>query len=303
MTDDLTLNRDLPANAGQCEKVSPLVRRIVAPNPSAYTFTGTCSYIIGKGEVAILDPGPLLPEHCDALLQAVSGETVTHIVITHTHRDHSPAAAILKQETGAIVAGCHPNPLARPLAPGEADPLTTNSDGNYKPDLVLENGGMLKGRNWSLEAVETPGHTANHLSFRLDEENALFSGDHVMAWSTTVISPPEGSMSAYMASLEKLLQRDEQIYWPGHGGPVREPRAFLRALLLHRRAREAAILRRLKEGDEMIPQIVSALYPDIPETLVGAAANSVFAHLEDLVARELVVTEGFPRGDGLYRAV
>ncbi len=292
--DQLTFNRDLPADAGQCERISPLIRRIVAPNPSPYTFTGTCSYIIGKGEVAIVDPGPLLPEHCDALLQAVSGEVVSHILVTHTHRDHSPAAAILKQETGAVIAGCHPNPLARPLGPGEVDPFTTSSDGNYHPDIVLEDGNSIDGAGWSIEAVTTPGHTANHVCFRLNQENALFSGDHVMAWSTTVVVPPEGSMSSYMASLEKLLQRNEEIYWPGHGGPVKDPRAFVRALLIHRRAREASILNRIRNGDQTIQQIVAAIYPEIPTALTNAAGASVFAHLEDMIAKGTVKTDGFP---------
>ncbi|MEN3930293.1 MBL fold metallo-hydrolase [Microvirga sp. W0021] len=302
MSDDVTFNRELPENAGLCEQVSPLIRRIVAPNPSPYTFTGTCSYIIGKGEVAILDPGPLLPEHCDSLLQAVSGETVSHIVVTHTHRDHSPAARIIRDETGAQIVGCHPHPLSRPVAEGEIDPLTTSCDGSYKPDIVLEDGWTVEGKGWLLETVATPGHTANHLSFRLNEENALFSGDHVMAWSTTVVAPPEGSMSTYMASLEKLLKRDEVIYWPGHGGPVNDPKAYVRALLLHRRAREAAILRRIKEGDSDIPAIVSALYPGLNPALIGAASCSVFAHLEDMVQRGLVTTDSLPSIEGLYAA-
>lgn len=297
MTEPLVFNRDLPADAGQCEQVSPLIRRIIAPNPSPYTFTGTCSHIIGKGRVAILDPGPLLPQHCDTLLQAVSGEKVSHILVTHTNRDHSPAAALLKRETGAIIAGCHPDSLSRAVAPGEDDPFKFSTDGDYVPDIVLEDGSSIAGDGWTLHAIDTPGHTA----FNFAEEKALFSGDHVMAWSTTIVAPPEGSMSTYMASLEKLLPRDDDVYWPGHGGPVAAPRAFVRALLLHRRAREAAILRRLETGDSTIPALVSALYQGISPSLNGAAALSVLAHLEDLVARNLVKTEGAPRRDSSLR--
>jgi len=301
MTEPLNFNRELPAAAGQCERVSPLIRRIIAPNPGPYTFTGTCSYIIGKGEVAIVDPGPLLPQHCDALLQALSGESVSHILVTHTHRDHSPAAALLKRETGAIIAGCHPDSFSRAMASGERNPLASSTDRDYIPDIVLEDGSTLAGHGWTINAVDMPGHTANHVSFHLVEENALFSGDHVMAWSTTVVAPPEGSMSAYMASLDKLLQRNDSIYWPGHGGPVNSPRSFVRALLLHRRAREAAILRRLESGDETIPALVSVLYQDLSPSLIGAAAMSVLAHIEDLVSRNLVITEGPPRLNGIFR--
>lgn len=303
MTEPLVFNRDLPADAGQCEQVSPLIRRIIAPNPSPYTFTGTCSYIIGRGQVAILDPGPLLPQHCDALLQAVSGEKVSHILVTHTHRDHSPAAALLKRETGAIIVGCHPDSLSRAVASGEMDPFTSSTDRDYVPDIVLEDGSTIGGVRWTLSAIDTPGHTANHLAFHLGEENALFSGDHVMAWSTTVVAPPEGSMRAYIASLEKLLQRDDAIYWPGHGGPVSNPRTFVRALLLHRRAREAAILRRLETGDNTISALVSALYQGISPSLKGAAALSVLAHLEDLVTRNLIATEGEPRRNSIFKLV
>lgn len=300
MPDDIAFNRELPAEAGQCEQVSPLVRRLIAPNPGPYTFTGTCSYIVGNGTVAIIDPGPLLQEHCEALLRAVSGETISHIVLTHTHRDHSPAAAFLKEKTGAPIVGCHPVSLSRPLAPSEHPPAS--NDVTYKPDRILEDGETIAGPDWQLEAVATPGHAANHLAFLLPEENALFSGDHVMAWSTTVVAPPEGSMAAYMASLEKLLQRNERIYWPGHGGPVNDPKAFVRALLLHRRAREAAILNRLRQGDNSIGNIVTALYPGLADALVGAASMSVFAHLEDMVTRGLIETDGASRLNGSYRS-
>ncbi len=303
MPKDPQFNRDAPAPSGMSEQVSPLVRRIIAPNPGPFTFTGTCSYIIGHGTVAILDPGPMIQQHAEALLRAVASEKVSHIVITHTHRDHSPAAAFIREKTGALLVGCHPEPLARPLRDGETDPLTTHCDANYRPDRVLAEGDTVTGPGWLLEAVATPGHIANHLAFRLNEENALFSGDHVMAWSTTVVSPPEGSMSAYMASLEKLLKRSEELYWPGHGGPVREPRNFVRALLLHRRAREAAILRHLRKGASPVTALVAALYPELNPALIPAAARSVMAHLEDMHERGLVGREGLDDNESVFQII
>jgi glyoxylase-like metal-dependent hydrolase (beta-lactamase superfamily II) len=290
-----------PVAAGVCERLSPLVRRLVAGNPGPFTFTGTCSYIVGKGRVAVIDPGPDLPQQIEALLQALHGEMVTHILVSHTHRDHSPAARALKAATGAPILGCSPHRAARALAPGETAGLEGSADRDHAPDEVLAEGDTVEGPGWRLEALETPGHTANHLAFALPQEQALFSADHVMAWSTSVVSPPDGSMSAYMASLDKLQHRDETVYWPGHGGPVREPRAFVRALAQHRRQREAAILARLAAGDRTIAALVAAIYQGLPPALVPAAGLSVFAHLEDLVARGLVCTDGPPTLAGDYR--
>jgi len=301
MADDITFDVSPPAKAGECVRVSPLVRRIVANNPGPITFTGTCSYIVGSGHVAIIDPGPDLPEHIDALLEAVRGETVTHILVTHTHRDHSPAAKAIKAATGALLVGCGPHRSARPLFEGEVNLLEASSDRDYAPDQELAEGDVIEGRNFTLAALATPGHMANHLAFSLAEEKALFSGDHVMAWSTSVVAPPDGSMSDFMASLDKLRDRDETVYWPGHGGPVRDPQRFVRALAHHRRQREASILNRLAAGDRTIPAIVGAIYQGLKPALVGAAGLSVFAHLEDLVAQRRVVTEGVPSLDGEYR--
>jgi glyoxylase-like metal-dependent hydrolase (beta-lactamase superfamily II) len=301
MSDDLTFDTQPPARIGECVRVSPLVRRIVANNPGPITFTGTCSYIVGSGQVAIIDPGPDLPEHIDALLAAVRGETVTHILVTHTHKDHSPAARAIKAATGARLVGCSPHRSARPLFDGEVNLLETSSDREYAPDQELTDGDVIEGHGWSLGALATPGHMANHLAFSLPDENALFSGDHVMAWSTSVVAPPDGSMSDFMASLDKLRGRDETIYWPGHGGPVREPQRFVRALSHHRRQREVSILNRLAAGDRTIPAIVAAIYQGLKPALIGAAGLSVFAHLEDLVAKGLVATDGIPSLDCEYR--
>jgi glyoxylase-like metal-dependent hydrolase (beta-lactamase superfamily II) len=300
MADDLVFDTR-PVEAGACRRLTPLVRRVVAANPGPVTFTGTCSYIVGDGRVAIVDPGPDLPEHVQNLLEAVRGESVTHILVSHTHRDHSPAARMIKDATGAPIVGCGPHREARALAFGETNRLEASTDRDYAPDAQLREGDAVEGSGWRLVAVETPGHMANHLAFALPEENALFSADHVMAWSTTVIAPPDGSMSAFMASLEKLRGRDEAVYWPGHGGPVRQPKRFVRALINHRRLRESSIVGRLAAGDRTIPEIVAAIYQGLDPALVGAAGLSVFAHLEDLVARGVVATDGAPSLTGEYR--
>ena len=301
MADDLSFDIRSPAQAGECVRVSPLVRRIIANNPGPITFTGTCSYIVGTGKVAIIDPGPSLPGHVEALLGEVRNETVTHVFVTHTHRDHSPAAAAIRAATGAAIVGCGPHRPARALFTGEVNPLEASSDKDYAPDRELGDGDAVEGDGWTLAALATPGHMANHLAFSLVEEKALFSGDHVMAWSTTVVAPPDGSMSEFMASLDKLRGRDETVYWPGHGGPVTEPQRFVRALVHHRRQREASILNRLAAGDSTIPEIVTAIYQGLNPALVGAAGLSVFAHLEDLVARGKAATDGAPALDGRYR--
>jgi glyoxylase-like metal-dependent hydrolase (beta-lactamase superfamily II) len=301
MADDLVFDTEFPATSGECQRLTPLVRRVVANNPGPITFTGTCSYIVGNGHVAIVDPGPDLPDQVPMLLDAVRGETVTHILVSHTHRDHSPAARALQAATGAPILGCSAHRTARPLALGEVNVLEASTDADYAPDQTLAEGDVVEGKGWRLAAVETPGHMANHLAFALPEEQALFSADHVMAWSTTVVAPPDGSMSAYLASLDKLRGRDEAVYWPGHGGPVRDPQRFLRALAHHRRQREASILNRLAAGDRTIPAIVGAIYQGLKPALVGAAGLSVFAHLEDLVIRGVVATDGPPTLTSEYR--
>lgn len=275
------------------EHVSPLVRRVVAPNPGLFTYKGTCSYILGAGDVAIVDPGPDDPRHIAALLDTIRGERLRYILVTHTHRDHSPAARSLREATGATIAGCSPYmPPADRQASGPG--LDASHDAAYAPDITLTEGDRLTLGAATVAALETPGHTANHLCFALTEEKALFTGDHVMGWSTTVIAPPDGSMTDYLASIERLRQRDDAVYWPGHGDPVQEPQRYLRALLHHRRAREAAILQRLEAGDDTILAMVARIYESVDRRLHGAAAMTVFAHLEDLVLRGLVESDGPP---------
>lgn len=301
MAESPRFDLDFAAPPGVCAALSPLVRRVVADNPGPVTFTGTCSYVVGRGRVAVIDPGPDSPAHVAALLDAVRGETVTHVVVSHTHKDHSPAAAAVAAATGARIVGCLPHRAARPLAEGEVNVLEASADLAYRPDEAMREGDAVEGPGWRLVAVETPGHMANHLAFALPQERALFSADHVMAWATSFVGPPDGSMSDYMASLDKLRGREEALYWPGHGGPVTEPQRFVRALHHHRRQREASILQRLSQGDRTIGEIVPAIYQGLAPGLVGAAGLSVFAHLEDLVARGLVASDGPPTLTGEYR--
>lgn len=281
------------------ERVSPRVRRVVAPNPGPFTHRGTCTYVVGAGEVAIVDPGPDKPAHIDALLKAIDGETLSCVLVTHTHRDHSPAARALKEATGARIMGCAPYaPRAdiRVEGPG----LDASHDTAHAPDVVMRDGDRVELDGATIEALETPGHTQNHLCFALAEEKALFTGDHIMGWSTTVVAPPDGSMSDYMASIQRLRRRSDEVYWPGHGDPVRDPARYLRALAHHRRAREAAILQRLEAGDDTIAALVARIYESVDRRLHGAAALNVLAHLEDLVARELVASDGPLRLTGRF---
>lgn len=292
----------LPAS-GEIRRLTPLVRRRICPNGGPFTASGTCSYIVGHGRVAIIDPGPEDAGHVAALAAATAGETVTAIVVTHTHRDHSPGARLLQALTGAPIVGCGPHKAARELAEGEFPHLDASADREHRPDRELADGETVSGEGWTLTALATPGHTMNHLAFAFPEENALFSGDHVMAWSTTVVAPPDGSMRAYMAALDRLRERPEAIYWPGHGGPVRDPRRFVRGLAGHRRQREAAIRARIAAGDRDIRAIVMAVYQGLDPALRGAAALSVFAHLEDMVERGLVRSDGPARLDGVFEPV
>jgi len=301
MSDDIPFDKSFDLPPGKVEEVAPGVRRLLADNPGPFTFKGTLSYIVGRGQVAVIDPGPLDEAHIAALLEAVRGETVTHIFVTHTHRDHSPAAARIKAATGALLLAEGPHRAARPLNVGEAPRLEASNDTEFRPDRALADGETVAGSGWTIEAVATPGHTANHMAFALKEANLLFSGDHVMAWSTPVVAPPDGSMRDYMASLHKLARRPETIYLPGHGGIVREAPRFVEHYIRHRRNREAAILRRLTDGEADIPAIVRAIYIGLDPRLVPAAGRSVLAHLEDLVTRGVVATGGEPSIDGHYR--
>jgi glyoxylase-like metal-dependent hydrolase (beta-lactamase superfamily II) len=301
MSDDIPFDKSFDLVPETVEEVVPRVRRVLANNPSPFTFKGTVSYIVGRGRVAIIDPGPLDEAHIAALLDAVRGETVTHIFVTHTHRDHSPAVPRIKAATGAMVLAEGPHRPARPLHVGEAPRLDASNDTDFRPDRELRDGEVIAGPGWTIEAVATPGHTANHMAFALKEADLLFSGDHVMAWSTPVVAPPDGAMSDYMASLQKLARRSEPVYLPGHGGAVRDAPRFVAHYIRHRQAREASILHRLTKGEADIPTLVRAIYIGLDPRLVKAAGLSVLAHLEDLVTRGLVVTEGEPSIAGRYR--
>ena len=299
--DDISFNRDFPLKPGVPEEVRPGVRRVLCNNPSPFTFSGTVSYIIGKGQVAIVDPGPDNEEHAAALLNAVRGETVTHILVTHTHRDHSPNTARIKAATGATVYAGGPHRASRPRYESETISSESGADRDFKPDFELRDGDTVEGGDWAVEAVATPGHTANHLAFAWRERKTLFVGDHVMGWSTSIVAPPDGSMVDYMASLHKLTRRGEDLYFSGHGPEIPDATRYVRFLIQHREAREASILHRLAKGEADIPSIVRAIYIGIDPRLTGAAGYSVLAHLEDLVGRGIVTTAGDPVIGGSYR--
>ncbi|WP_246663268.1 MBL fold metallo-hydrolase [Rhizobium sp. WL3] len=286
---------------GVAVPVAEGVERLTAPNPSPFTFHGTNTYIVGQKSVCVIDPGPDNDAHLDALMAALKGREVSHIAVSHTHRDHSPLARRLKERTGAVIVAEGPHRPSRPLFEGEVNPYAESSDTDFVPDRALADGDTVEGDGWRLTAVHTPGHTANHTAFALDNTGILFSADHVMAWATSIVAPPDGAMADYMASLDRLLSRDDRLYLPGHGGPVSEPRTFVRALRTHRRMRERAVLERVRKGDRLIADMVSVIYASTDPRLHGAAALSVLAHIEDLVEKGLVATDGSPRLSGEYR--
>lgn len=287
---------------GTAVPVAAGVSRLTVNNPSAFTFHGTNTYLVGTETLAVIDPGPEDDAHFEALTRAIAGRPVSHIFVTHTHRDHSPLTARLKQSTGAVVVAEGPHRPARPLRIGEINPLDASGDLDFTPDVRLADGDVVQGDGWAIQGVFTPGHAANHMSFGLEGTGVLFSGDHVMAWSTSIVAPPDGSMSDYMASLDRLLSRDDRLYLPGHGGPLRKPLPFLRGLKAHRKMRERAILERLRGGDRTIPDMVRAIYRDTDPRLHGAAGLSVLAQIEDLVAKGAAVAETDVSIDGVFRA-
>jgi len=301
----IDFDTDFAPVAGRVDRISPLVRRLVCNNPGPFTFTGTNSYIIGNGEVAVIDPGPDNDEHWAALTAALAGETVSHILVTHTHRDHSPLAKRLKELTGAPTLAFGPHGSGQAArARGIGGPLLDASgDLDFSPDIALADGATVTGRDFAITAVFTPGHTSNHMAFRLDDEQALFSGDHVMSWATSVIAPPDGHMAQYMASLRRLLGGGDRVYWPGHGPGRAEPQGLVRAILAHRQMREAAVLERIRSGDKTIPAIVARIYATVDPRLHGAAALSTLAHIEHLVEQGMVSTNGDLGLEGEYHAV
>ncbi|MGR9392119.1 MBL fold metallo-hydrolase [Rhizobium leguminosarum] len=286
---------------GQAVPVVSGVERITANNPGPFTFFGTNSYIVGSSSVAVIDPGPEDEAHYQALMAALAGRAVTHIFVSHTHRDHSPLARRLQAATGAVTVGQGPHRPARPLRDGEINPFAESSDLSFVPDITLGDGETLSGDGWALSAVLTPGHTANHAAFALEGRDILFSGDHVMAWSTSIVAPPDGSMADYMASLDRLIARDDRLLLPGHGGPVTEPAGFLRALKAHRLRREQAVLARVRAGDTQIAEMVKVIYRDTDPKLHGAAALSVLAHIENLMERGEIAADGPPSLAATYR--
>ena len=282
--------KDFDPEYGVCRRVSPRIRRVVADNPGPFTFTGTGTYIVGNGTVAVIDPGPDDGAHLEALLAAVEGETVSHVLVTHTHRDHAPLARPFADAVGALVLAARP-PARETHASGGLDEA---EDQTFRPDVILNDGDRLAGPDWTLETLATPGHASNHLAFALIEENALFSGDHVMGWATSVVAPPDGDMGAYMASLERVAARGFETLWPTHGAPVTDVAPFLTAYKAHRLEREAQILARLAAADRTIAEMVPGLYAAVDERLWPAASLSVLAHLIDLVRRGVVVCDGEP---------
>jgi glyoxylase-like metal-dependent hydrolase (beta-lactamase superfamily II) len=277
-----------PWPTGTAEQLEPLVRRVLAANPSAFTFTGTQTYLVGTGDsIAVIDPGPDEADHLDALIAAIGAARVAAIVCTHTHRDHSPAAAPLSAITGAPIIGC-----AALVLDDNGPRADASFDTTYAPDRVLADGEQLTGPDWTLTAVTTPGHTSNHLCYALGQSGALFTGDHIMGWSTTVVAPPDGDMAAYMDSLQKIHDRDDRVHYPAHGPQIDNPRQFARGLIGHRRQRERQILALLAEAPQSIAEMVPRMYKAVAQELWGAAGRSVLAHLIDCERRGLVARDG-----------
>lgn len=286
--------REMEFDYGTVDRLSPRIRRVIAHNPSPFTFHGTGTYILGEGNVAVIDPGPDLPEHVDALRRALEGETITHVLVTHCHLDHSPACRALREFSDAPTYAFGPHGAGRRGAAtdsGEEVKVEEGADLEFTPDHAVRHGEVLEGDGWSVECVYTPGHTSNHTCFQLREEKTLFTGDHVMAWSTSVISPPDGDMHAYMDSLELLLERDDARYWPTHGPSVEDPHGHVRAFIAHRREREQQILDSLKAGRRTIRTMVPQMYADLPEFMYPAAARSVLAAVLYLVERGVLRAE------------
>lgn len=297
---DIPFVKDFPFAYGEAGRMSPLVRRVIANNPGPFTYTGSGTYIVGAKEVAIIDPGPDDPAHIDALVAATQGERVTHILVTHTHRDHSGGAARLKTATGAPVFAFGPHPLPRDL---DGPALEEGGDHAFRPDHTMRDGEAVSGPGWTLTALHTPGHISNHLCFALKEEAALFTGDHIMGWATTVIIPPDGDMGDYFDSLDLLLAREDRIYYPTHGAPIESPRRFVRAVKAHRLMRDGQIVRQLEQGRTQIGDIVAVMYAGVDKRLHGAAALNVLAHLQRMVRMGTVACDSEPTLGADYRRI
>lgn len=283
---DIPFRKDMTFEYGVADQVAPLVRRVVARNPGHYTLHGTNTYIVGRGRVAVIDPGPLMEDHIAALIAAVEGEEVENIIVTHTHHDHSPAARPLQEAVGGVISGALPKPVP------EGAKTTESIHREFVPDRKLVDGDSFSGDGWTLEAVHTPGHMSNHMCLALAEQGILFTGDHIMGWNTTVVSPPDGSMRDYMGSLERCLARNDRTYWPAHGPAINDPMPFVRAYRTHRRMREGEILRCIETGAVTLPAMVETMYQHIPAVMHHAAARSVLAHLEHMVETGRVAADG-----------
>jgi glyoxylase-like metal-dependent hydrolase (beta-lactamase superfamily II) len=292
-------NRNFEVPYGVLEDVAPGIRRITANNPGPFTFRGTGTYVIGEGKVAVIDPGPDLPEHVDALLESLKGETISHILVTHTHNDHSPAAKAVKAATGAPTYGFGPHGRGKIMEGVKPE----GGDMEFIPDEVVGDGAVIDGDSWSVSCVHTPGHTSNHICFSWDARQILFSGDQVMGWSTSIVSPPDGDMGDYMRSLDKLLTRDDALYYPTHGPAITDPHPFVRAFIAHRCERADKIIGCLQSGIETIEGMVPKVYADVMPSLFGAAARSLFATVIYLVEEKRVVALDSLTVDGRYRLV
>lgn len=288
---------------GRRDQVSPLIQRVIADNPGPFTFTGTGTYIVGRPDadsaVAVIDPGPLDNAHLAALLAAVEGRSVSHVLVTHTHRDHAPLALPFAAATGATILAARP-PARDTYASGALD---EDDDADFAPDVILSGGEIIAGDGWTIEALFTPGHASNHMAFSLHEENALFSGDHVMGWSTTVVAPPDGNMRDYLNSLDAVIAREFTTLWPTHGPPITEVRPFLEAYRAHRLDREAQVLARLRAGDRTIADMVPTLYAAVDQRLWPAASLSVLAHLIKLVEDGAVAASTTPSLSAEFRLI
>jgi glyoxylase-like metal-dependent hydrolase (beta-lactamase superfamily II) len=294
----LAFDRDFEPRHGEAVEVAPGIRRVTAANEGPYTFRGTNTFLIGRKTLALLDPGPADPRHVDVLMRVIGDAHVAHILLSHSHRDHSDAVPLLRKRTGAPVIA------AVQKTPSGSEPslrLDAGANAGMSPDMRLGGGELIETADYRLEAVATPGHASDHIAFALAGSDILFSGDHVMGWSTTIVAPPDGSMGDYMASLDRLLARPEQTYLPAHGGPIRSAAAYVRGLKAHRLMREAAIMDALLRGDKTIPDLVARVYGGLDPGLAGAAALSTLAHLEHLMARGAVVSDGPPKLAGHYR--
>ena len=303
MATEIPFIKDFNFEYGKIVNLSPMIRRIVANNPNFFSYFGTNTYILGKGEVALVDPGPDNPEHIDAIVKSLSGEVITHILITHTHLDHWPAYKSLQQKYGAKTYGYF-NPKDRTLSRG-LDPteiaIATNQERydetGFIPDVHISHGDVIEGNGWSVECVFTPGHASNHMCYQLREENALLSGDHVMGWSTSVISPPSGNMEHYMESLYLLLKRDDGLYWPAHGPGITDTKNYVQSFIEHRKDREQEIIDQLEKGVATIPEMVSHIYRDVPDFLHPAAQRSVLAAIVYMVKRGIITCDGEASAD------